>query len=173
PLPDESAALAFLETTYERLQAVGYARYEVSNHARTGFLCRHNDAIWRYQDYIGIGAGAAGKHDTPDGGCRRWRNLNAPEGYMRAVAAGGRAIQEDETLSPEAAAAEACWLGLRRTAGVERAAFRRRFGADPWTMFGARLARWCDSRHLAVDASHLRLTESGMPLADAIAAALF
>ncbi len=170
PLPDEAQSLAFLAATNERLARAGYARYEISNHAKPGFHCRHNDGYWRYHDYIGIGAGAAGKHDTPDGGCRRWRNRNAPEGYVRAIMAEGLAEQETETLSRAEAAAEACWLGLRRADGVERAAFSRRFGVDPWNAFGDSLSRWRRAGRLHVDATRIRITESGLPLTDAIAA---
>ncbi len=170
PMPDEATALDFLTATNDRLARAGYRRYEISNHARPGFACRHNDAYWRYHDYIGIGAGAAGKHDTADGGCRRWRNRNAPEGYVRAVLAHGLAEQESESLDRASAAGEACWLGLRRADGVDRRAFVRRFGFDAWDGFGPSLMRWLRAGHLQVDAAGIRITASGLPLTDAIAA---
>ena len=36
-------------------------RYEVSNYARAGFECRHNQNVWDGAAYIGIGRGAAGR----------------------------------------------------------------------------------------------------------------
>ncbi|MBP5485834.1 MAG: radical SAM family heme chaperone HemW [Alphaproteobacteria bacterium] len=36
-------------------------RYEVSNYAKNGFECRHNQNIWDGAPYIGIGNGAAGR----------------------------------------------------------------------------------------------------------------
>ena len=36
-------------------------RYEVSNYAKPGFECRHNQNIWDGAPYIGIGQGAAGR----------------------------------------------------------------------------------------------------------------
>ena len=36
-------------------------RYEVSNYAKQGFECRHNQNIWDGAAYIGIGDGAAGR----------------------------------------------------------------------------------------------------------------
>lgn len=36
-------------------------RYEVSNYARPGFECRHNQNVWDGDAYIGLGTGAAGR----------------------------------------------------------------------------------------------------------------
>ncbi len=36
-------------------------RYEVSNYAKNGFECRHNQNVWDGAPYIGIGDGAAGR----------------------------------------------------------------------------------------------------------------
>ena len=36
-------------------------RYEVSNYARAGFECRHNQNVWDGDAYIGLGVGAAGR----------------------------------------------------------------------------------------------------------------
>ncbi len=52
------------------LASIGLERYEISNYAIRGFECRHNLAVWRGEDYIGIGDGAYGRI-----GCLRTRNL--------------------------------------------------------------------------------------------------
>lgn len=36
-------------------------RYEVSNYAKAGFECRHNQNVWDGAPYIGVGDGAAGR----------------------------------------------------------------------------------------------------------------
>jgi len=43
------------------LRSIGLARYEISNYAEPGFECRHNMAVWRGEDYIGLGEGAHGR----------------------------------------------------------------------------------------------------------------
>ena len=60
-LPAGEAAWRMSQQGIERLQARGYARYEISAFARPGFQCRHNLNYWRFGDYAGIGAGAHGK----------------------------------------------------------------------------------------------------------------
>jgi len=172
PLPDEETSLALLFATRKRLAEQGYRAYEVSNFARAGRHCRHNDAYWRYRDYLGIGAGAFGKYDRQDRGAIRYGNLRGPERYMRQVMHQGHGIAEQEHIPPRLAAAEAVWLGLRRTAGIDRRAFQARFGADPWQMFAKALTPFAARGLLVHDAARLRLSESGLALADDIAAAV-
>ena len=173
PLPDDELALRFLWRTRERLQAAGYAAYEVSNFARQGFHCRHNDGYWLYRDYIGIGAGAAGKWDTGDGGAHRYANTRSPESYLKQALAQGQAIGGAEDLAPRLAAAEAVWMGLRRCEGMDRPGFAARFGQGVLTMFEAELAPWLGAGSLIADTAGLRLSDEGLAQADSVAAALF
>jgi len=168
-LPEDELALEFLRSTRGRLLEAGYEAYEVSNFARSGRYCRHNDAYWLYHDYIGIGAGAAGKWDVPDGGITRYSNLRSPEAYMRSSLGGAGAINSAETLPREKAAAEAVWLGLRRSGGVSQELFRLRFGVSVNELFAAALRPWEASGHLHITPEQVQLTEQGLGMADSIA----
>ena len=59
--PSAEEALAAVAEAEETLGAAGYVRYELSNYARPGSECRHNLAVWRGEDYIGLGDGAYGR----------------------------------------------------------------------------------------------------------------
>lgn len=172
PLPDDELALSLFNHTRQMLQHAGYAAYEISNFARPGRQCRHNDGYWRYHDYIGIGAGAAGKRDTDGGGIRRYGNIRSPERYMRAALQHGSAVHSEEERSLRQAAAEAVWLGLRRTDGIDRLRFRERFGLDAWSIFSDELRQWRQQGCLAVTDDMIHLTAQGVPLADGIAASV-
>jgi len=169
-LPRDGAALQFFTTTRDRLDQAGFDAYEISNFARPGRLCRHNDGYWLYHDYIGIGAGAAGKWDAEDGGVHRYSNIRSPEKFMAKVETSGFAAEDVEHLTPEKAAAEAVWLGLRRKDGIDRERFRERFGVDAWERFSPDLSAWHESGHLALTDQELRLTSEGIILADTISA---
>jgi putative oxygen-independent coproporphyrinogen III oxidase len=58
----EEAETLALETTEPMLAEFGLLRYEVSNHAKTGFESKHNLAYWQNQFFYGLGAGAAGHY---------------------------------------------------------------------------------------------------------------
>jgi len=176
-LPDEDTALKLLWETRLRLAGAGYAAYEVSNFARPGFHCRHNDGYWLYHDYVGIGAGASGKWDCPgdaeEGGAVRYSNLRSPNTYIEKAFEGGAAIQSQEALGHDLAAAEAVWMGLRRSDGLNLEWFNGRFGAGALDLFADQLKPWFDSGSLVVEDVELKLTREGLPFADSIAEELF
>jgi putative oxygen-independent coproporphyrinogen III oxidase len=97
----------------EVLSAEGYEWYEISNWARPGEACRHNELYWREGEYLGIGCAA---HGHTDG--RRWWNIRTPDRYIEAVQSGTTAVAGDERLEPAARAVEAFALALRTRAGV-------------------------------------------------------
>lgn len=57
-LPDDDAAADFYLAAVEKLAALGYAQYEISNFARPGFESRHNRIYWDCGDYLGLGPAA-------------------------------------------------------------------------------------------------------------------
>ncbi len=177
PLPDDDTALSMFTETRRQLYAAGYHAYEISNFSRPALKCRHNDGYWLYHDYIGIGAGASGKWDrragtSGIGGVTRYSNIRTPERYCAAAMAAGAAINSRESLTPNQAAAEACWLGLRRSDGINRSAFQQRFGFDVWPHFQPQLEIWAEAGKLIVDGDCLQLSPSGVVLADTISAAV-
>ena len=95
------------------LEAAGYGWYEVSNWARPGEECRHNQLYWNGGDYLAIGCAA---HGHTDG--RRWWNVRTPERYLAAIGAGEDPVSGEEILEPEVRAEERFSLELRTRAGA-------------------------------------------------------
>lgn len=168
-LPDDETSLAFFHNTRESLAKAGYEAYEISNFAKPDKYCRHNDGYWLYRDYIGIGAGASGKWDMKDGGTYRYSNIRTPEKYTAQAIQQGTAINSDESLALQQAAAEAVWVGLRRKGGIDNIWFKNRFKKDIIAYFQSDLEPWLNDHKLIWHGQQLQLTESGIPLADAIA----
>ena len=101
----------------EVLATAGLANYEISNWARPGHRCRHNELYWAQGDYLGIGC-AAHSHR----GGRRWWNLRTPERYIDAVRSGEPTEAAHEDLDVDRRRLEGLQLALRTEAGVPDAA---------------------------------------------------
>ncbi|HUR55556.1 MAG TPA: radical SAM family heme chaperone HemW, partial [Gemmataceae bacterium] len=56
---DEEGELAMYEGAIDTLTAAGFEHYEISNFARPGYRCRHNERYWANEAYFGFGVGAA------------------------------------------------------------------------------------------------------------------
>ncbi|MDX8396102.1 MAG: radical SAM family heme chaperone HemW [Mariprofundaceae bacterium] len=166
-LPDEEQALELFHNTRTVLAESNYSAYEISNFSKPDKHCRHNDGYWLYHDYIGIGAGASGKWDQTDGGTYRYSNKRNPDIYMKHD---GPAISSDEHLTRNKAAAEAIWLGLRRTDGIDQTWFEKRFQTSLSSQQA--LIPWLEDGYLTFTNNHLHLTDKGLPFADSIASSL-
>jgi putative oxygen-independent coproporphyrinogen III oxidase len=97
----------------ERLSAAGLESYEISNWARPGHRCRHNELYWEQGDYRGFGCAA---HSHRDG--RRWWNVRTPERYVDAVVEGRPTEAAGEDLEPDRRRVEGLQLSLRTAGGV-------------------------------------------------------
>jgi oxygen-independent coproporphyrinogen-3 oxidase len=111
--PDDDVQARRYVMVDERLRDAGYRWYEVSNWARPGNECRHNQLYWAQGDYRGFGASA---HSHAAG--RRFWNIRTPERYIAALGAGRLPVAGEETLGDDQRAFERLALSLRTPAGV-------------------------------------------------------
>ena len=126
-IPEDDAAADLYDLTHEMTAAAGYARYEVSNHARPGHEARHNLLYWRGGRYIGIGAGAHGRIMT-DAGRLATATRRSPEAWLSAVEETGNGVESEELLAPDDIADETLLMSLRLAEGLDLATFARRAG---------------------------------------------
>ncbi|MBM4117275.1 coproporphyrinogen III oxidase family protein [bacterium] len=98
---------------HARLAEAGYAAYEVSNWCLAGGECRHNLAIWRGGEFLGLGPGA---HSRLGG--RRWSWLPDLAAWQAALLAGAPAPSEEDPPDAQALALERLLLGLRTREGL-------------------------------------------------------
>ena len=156
-LPSDDEALAMHDAAREALAQIGVCRYEVSNFARPGMECRHNLAVWRGEDYVGLGEGAHGR-----------------VGRRRTVgeANGGYAVTD---LSPEDDARERAVFALRLAEGIDLGAVAAR-----WPVLAPRMPAWRGeleslvphgiARQVAPD--RFTLTDRGLEVCDAVISSL-
>jgi putative oxygen-independent coproporphyrinogen III oxidase len=111
------------------LSAAGLEWYELSNWARPGAECRHNQLYWSQGEYLGVGCSAHSHALTP-GGARRWWNVRTPERYIRLIDGAQSPEAAGETLDQATCRAEALQLALRTRDGVPDTALPG-WGQDP------------------------------------------
>ena len=160
--PDDVAAEMYL-AALDRLEAAGYAQYEISNVAKPGCRCRHNLKYWSDGAWVGFGCGA---HSTRDG--RRWRNVSETESYVTRVGDGVSPVAHEQVLSVDERATDTLFLGLRLTEGVDVPAVERRYGVSVWERWGGELTRCVEAGLLEDDSDRLRLTRKGRLLASEV-----
>lgn len=172
-------------TAIEFLEAHGYSQYEISNFARPGFACQHNQKYWDASPYLGLGVSA---HSFVDN--RRFWNVSNLGQYMAMLAEDRLPVVGQELLGQETYAFERVFLGLRQSRGIYLKSFETETGisffekyAEPVSSFlpanlkNARLTaeltegtRKLRGRLLEIEGGFLRLTRQGILLCDSICA---
>ncbi len=148
------------------LRAAGYEQYELSNFARPGHRCRHNENYWANGDYVGLGVGAASYRDGA-----RWVTTRSLEAYLAAVEAGAAIPRETERLLGARRAGEAAMLALRTAQGASVVEFKERYGVDLLDRYAGEIADLRATGLLELTGEHLRLTERGRFLANDVCGA--
>lgn len=115
------------------LLAAGFEHYEISNFARPGYRCQHNQVYWQRRSCLALGCGA---HSfIADGWGERWYVPPDLKDYRQRLAAGEPTAQRLEVFDRQAAMSEIIYLALRTVDGVSREQFKQRFGEYPEDVF--------------------------------------
>lgn len=162
-LPEEELAGDMYEFALDFLDTEGLKHYEISNFARPGYECRHNEVYWTGYPYFGFGPGAASYLN----GIRR-QNHRSVVTWLKRIAAGESPIADQEQLSPEERAREAIIFGLRRRAGIDVSEFAARYKFDFYDLSRAAIEKHLAAGFLEETDTHIRLTQAGCLLADSV-----
>jgi len=160
---EESVERAMFETAIDRLEAAGFEYYEVSNFARPGFRCRHNEAYWDCRPWEAFGPGAA-RFD----GQTRITNHRSTTTWIAKTLAGEDATGDIDAMTAEQAARERIVVGLRRRDGLDRSAFQTASGFDLDGLAGTAIARWVERELATDDGARVQLTRAGLLVSDAL-----
>jgi oxygen-independent coproporphyrinogen-3 oxidase len=166
-LPGEEQVLEMMAVTLEETAKNGLYRYEISSYARPGKECRHNINYWQNGPYIGIGAGAVSCLSG-----RRFRGIADIDEYCLRIETGQSPYVEMEELDTASRFRETVIMGLRMTAGVSIPELAERFGIEPVEYYGETIRHLQDSGLVVVEEEHLRLTDTGLRLANRVMAEL-
>ena len=116
-LPDDDETSELYLAAVDALEEAGFAQYEISNFAKSGFESRHNLKYWHCEEYLGIGASA---HSFFDG--KRFYYERSIDDFVsgKAPTPDGEGGDEEEYIM----------LALRLREGLIFENFKDRFGKD-------------------------------------------
>ena len=161
-LPDDDAQADMYLWTVERLEALGYEQYEISNFARPGRASRHNMKYWTLCEYAGFGPGA-----HSDLGDVRYAYLRSLDTYCAGVEAGVSVLESSEHIPSRERDIEYVMLGLRLTQGISRQEFENRYRL-PFAPIQSVLERFRATGHAALAGGRWRLTPEGFLVSNQI-----
>ena len=166
-LPDAERGADLYDVTSDLLDGAGLPAYEVSNHARPGFECRHNLCYWRAGDWLGVGPGAHGRYGHRT--ARRSTIATAAPDEWRHDVARGTTLRMERDADPMGHAEEYLISALRLAEGLDRTRLHDLGAVIP----DAAVEALFDGGLAEPGAPHrVRPTRRGLAVADAVAAYL-
>jgi oxygen-independent coproporphyrinogen-3 oxidase len=165
---DEAEIAVLFDATADVLGAAGFDHYEISNFAADPrWQSRHNTKYWTRAPYVGLGVAAHSFRTT-----RRSWNTADLDVYIQRLAQGRLPKGGHEALNAHQQMIEAVFLGLRRSAGIDLAAFAQCFATPLETRAAQVLPGLVADGFLRQSKARLRPTRKGMRLHDSISAML-
>ncbi len=163
----EEASLAFFQVLIQSLKEAGYEHYEVSNFAKNEAYAKLNTGYWQGMPYLGFGP-SAHSYD----GKKRSYNIASIKKYNEANLSGRRAFEEEE-LSLEEQEHEYIMTRLRTMWGINLEEMESLFGAERKEQVLRLSEPYLQSGKLLIEDTHLRLSDEGVFVSDAILVDLF
>ncbi|MGO5541023.1 radical SAM family heme chaperone HemW [Blautia sp. HCP3S3_H10_1] len=164
-LPDEDTEYRMYEDVAAVLGEYGYHQYEISNYAKTGLECRHNEGYWQRKDYLGLGLGAASLL-----GKERFTNTADMQEYLQNSGSLEKIRKDREVLTREDEMAEFMFLGLRMTKGVSKSEFQEYFGTSIEKIYGVVLEKYKKQGLLIEEKDRIFLSREGIHVSNAVMA---
>ena len=166
-LPSEQTERIMYHYTKKCLQNAGYERYEISNYAKPGYACIHNQVYWTGGEYLGLGLGAASYWKGA-----RFSNTPDMEEYMENCSRARITENQKEivTATQKSRMEEYMFLGLRMIRGVSIREFERRFGIPMNRIYGTVIRSYIGQGLLKIEQDRLMLTERGIDVSNSVMA---
>ncbi len=153
------------ELTIDYLSQNKFVQYEVSNFCLPGFECKHNNAYWRYKEYLGFGTSA---HSFVNG--KRWWNYSSLNFYLEKMN-NDNPVAGGETLTSEQMQEEYFMLAMR-SKGLDINEYKKRFGDDWLEEKKDEIDKYEADGFLVIGNNFIKFTSQGYALCDEIIAKL-
>lgn len=161
-LPDEETQVRMYINSCKFLESINLKQYEISNFAKKGYQCRHNLKYWQNLDYVGFGPAA---HSMID---RRMYSYKKNLGAFMRDPESPDIIDEDYTMSLNAAAVQYVMLAFRTTRGVVKDEYLSRYGENFDDQYIDKMQHFLDKKLIIADKNGYHLSRRGMLVSNMI-----
>ena len=124
-LPSEEEEREMYKKCKDILIENGYHQYEISNYAKEGKECLHNEVYWMCDEYIGVGASSSSYIDG-----KRIKNIDDLREYIKRIGNGDSIVDEEIINTKNDDIEEFMFMGLRMNCGIEEEEFKKRFNTN-------------------------------------------
>ena len=160
------------------LNELGYETYEISNSALPGFKSIHNSSYWNSCEYFAIGAGAHGflgdlrygHRDDVRAYIEEMNTITSDDykAFLEGNKSDLRSLYIEEELTQEDKMREVAFLRLRTTEGILLDEFKKVFGVEFEDVFAQAVKSNIEKGLLERKQRTLRLTRSGLDIANIV-----
>lgn len=147
----------------ETLTGHGMIHYEVSNFAKPGSECRHNQTYWQGHAWFGFGPGAAGYVNGT-----RSVNHRSTLKYLQRIEAGLSPVAESQSLDWSTRTRERFVFGMRQLKGVSWNELVSTGEPNTIQAIAEQLPKHIALGFLEWNEDKIRLTPSGLPISDSL-----
>jgi oxygen-independent coproporphyrinogen-3 oxidase len=162
-LPGEDNEARMYEMVMDEMEKHGYNQYEISNFSKGDNKSRHNLTYWNNEEYYGFGAGA---HSYVNG--ERIQNVGPLKQYFTKIDETGFPYLDVHEVTEKEKMEEELFLGLRKTKGVSKIAFQKKFNMEMDQVFAKQLQSNQEQGLLEERARYVRLTRKGKLLGNEV-----
>lgn len=161
-LQDEDYDAELYEFTIDQMSANGFSQYEVSNFSQRGYESVHNNAYWRYKDYLSFGTSA---HSFANG--KRWWNVSSLKMYLAMIEEKQNAAIGEEKINKEQMLEEYVMLAFR-SSGLDLNELKNIFGSSWLNKNKLYIENLLMHKLLNNESGFLKMTPKGYAVCDEI-----
>ncbi len=147
----------------ETLTQDGMNHYEISNFAKPGSECLHNQTYWKCDAWLGFGPGAAAYVDGT-----RSVNHRSTLKYLRRMETGQSPVAESQTLDWSTRTRERFIFGMRQLKGVKWNSLASSGEPQSLEAITQQLPKHIALGFMEWHEGHIRLTPQGLPISDSL-----
>ena len=159
----EETELEMYHYAIETLTGHGMNHYEVSNFAKPGSECLHNQTYWQGAPWLGFGPGAAAYRDGT-----RTVNHRSTLKYLQRMETQQSPIAESQPLDWSTRTRERFVFGMRQLKGVNWNELEKSGEPRSIEAISQQLPKHIELGFLEWNDGFIRLTPSGLPISDSL-----